>query len=78
MTLTNTPVIEKDITKEIILNEKIKIEKDLELNDIKNKLEEYTKVEKEFTPNTNTQKIHLEAFKKYQEYSKALAPLYTS
>ena len=38
----------------------------------------FTKVEKEFTPNTNTQKMHLEAFKKYQEYSKALAPLYTS
>ena len=38
----------------------------------------FTKVEKEFTPNANTQKVHLEAFKRYQEYSKALAPLYTS
>ena len=38
----------------------------------------FTKVEKEFTPNANTQKLHLEAFKRYQEYSKALAPLYTS
>jgi len=38
----------------------------------------FTKVEKEFTPNTNTQKLHLETFKRYQEYSKALAPLYTS
>jgi len=38
----------------------------------------FTKVEKEFTPNSNTQKLHLEAFKRYQEYSRALAPLYTS
>jgi xylulokinase len=38
----------------------------------------FTKVEKEFTSNTNTQKMHLEAFKKYREHSKALAPLYTS
>jgi hypothetical protein len=38
----------------------------------------FTKVEKEFTPNTNSQKVHLGAFKRYQEYSKALAPLYTS
>ena len=46
--------------------------------DISKATQSFTKVEKEFTPNTNTQKVHLKAFKKYQEYSKSLAPLYTS
>ena len=46
--------------------------------DISEATQSFTKVEKEFTPNANTQKVHLEAFKRYQEYSKALAPLYTS
>jgi sugar (pentulose or hexulose) kinase len=46
--------------------------------DIPEATQSFTKVEKEFTPNANTQKVHLEAFKRYQEYSKALAPLYTS
>ena len=36
----------------------------------------FTHIEKEFIPNTNTQNLHNDAFKKYQEYSKALAPIY--
>ena len=36
----------------------------------------FTHIEKEFIPNANTQNLHNDAFKKYQEYSKALAPLY--
>jgi len=36
----------------------------------------FTHIEKEFTPNENTQNLHKNAFKKYQDYSKALAPLY--
>ena len=37
----------------------------------------FTHIEEEFTPNTNTQNLHKVAFKKYLEYSKALAPLYS-
>ena len=36
----------------------------------------FTHIEKEFTPNENTQNLHKNAFKKYQDYSKELAPLY--
>jgi xylulokinase len=36
----------------------------------------FTHIEKKFIPNANTQNLHNDAFKKYQEYSQALAPLY--
>jgi xylulokinase len=38
----------------------------------------FTKTEKEFNPNSSTQTFHMNAFKRYQEYSKALAPIYTN
>jgi ribulose kinase len=38
--------------------------------------ESFTHIEKEFTPNANTQNLHRDAFKRYQQYSNALAPLY--
>ena len=36
----------------------------------------FTHIEKEFTPNANTQNLHRDAFKRYQQNSNALAPLY--
>ena len=36
----------------------------------------FARIEKEFTPNVHTQNLHRDAFKRYQQYSNALAPLY--